>query len=156
MPDVFLPGNLVRIKDFQFEDGNSRDKYLFVLLRDGTAAYVISSLATSQNKINVSATKSGCYYDPRISTYYHFPAGEVIGTGDFYFDKETYIFFRNNVRKIPVADLNQYVSSTDPFAIAHVATLRDEELKRLLQCVVTSTFTPEDLKTELTSFKDSL
>lgn len=156
MPDVFLPGNLVRIKDFQFEDGSSRDKYLFVLLRDGAVAYIITSLATSQNKLNVAATKSGCYYDRRVSTYYHFPAGEVIGTGDFYFDKETYIFFRDNVRKIPVTELSQYGSPTDPFAIAHVATLSNEDLKKLLQCIVTSTFTPEDLKTELTSFKDSL
>lgn len=156
MPDVFLPGNLVRIKDFQFEDGSSRNKYLFILLRDGTTAYVISSLATSQNKLNVAATKSGCYHHPRLSTYYHFPAGEVIGTGDFYFDKETYIFFRDNVRKIPVTELSQYGSTIDPFAIAHVATLSTEELKKLLNCVVTSTFTPEDLKMELTSFKDSL
>jgi hypothetical protein len=93
MPDVFLPGNLVRIKGFQFENGTLRDKYLFVLLRDDVAAYVISSFTTSQNKLNVSATKSGCYFDKRISTYYHFPAGEIIGDGNFSFDKETYIFF---------------------------------------------------------------
>lgn len=156
MPDLFVPGNLLRIKDFQFENGDSRDKYLFVLLRNDTVAYVISSLATSQNKLRVSATKSGCYHDARISTYYHFPAGEVIGTGNFYFDKETYVFFRDNVRKIPIADLSLYASATDPFAIAHVATLKMEEMKKLLQCVVNSTFTPADLKIELSAFKDSL
>ncbi|MDX2278113.1 MAG: hypothetical protein NW218_00935 [Saprospiraceae bacterium] len=156
MPDVFAPGNLVRIKDFQFEDGSTRDKYLFVLLRNDDGVYVISSLATSQNKMNVSAIRSGCYYDTRISTYYHFPAGEVFGDGNFSFDKETYIFFRENVRKIEVADLTSYTSITDPFAVASITTLKNEELKKLLHCVVTSTFTPEDLKAELTAFKDTL
>lgn len=156
MPDVFAPGNLVRIKDFQFEDGSTRDKYLFVLLRNDGGAYVISSLTTSQNKLNVSATGSGCYHDPRTSTYYHFPAGEVFGDGNFSFDKETYIFFRENVRKIEVADLTSYASATDPFAVASITTLKNEELKKLLQCVVSSTFTPEGLKAELTAFKDTL
>lgn len=156
MPDVFAPGNLVRIKDFQFEDGNTRDKYLFVLLRNDSSAYVISSLTTSQNKFKVSATGSGCYFDLRTSTYFHFPAGAIIGDGNFSFDKETYIFFRENVRKLEVATLTNYASTTDPWAVAAITTLKNEELKKLLQCVVSSTFTPEDLKVELAAFKDSL
>lgn len=129
---------------------------MFVLLRNDGGAYVISSLATSKNKLNVSATRSGCYHDSRTSTYYHFPAGEVLGDGNFSFDKETYIFFRENVRKLEVADLTNYASATDPFAVVSITTLKNEELKKLLECVVTSTFTPQDLKTELTAFKDSL
>jgi hypothetical protein len=43
---MFFAGNLIRIKDFQFENGNTRDKYLFVLLRNDGAAYVISSSNT--------------------------------------------------------------------------------------------------------------
>lgn len=156
MPDVFLAGNLVRIKDFQFDTGNSRDKYMFVLLQNEDDAYVISSLTTSQNKLNLSATRTGCYLHGRFSTYYHFPAGEIIGTGNFSFDKDTYIIFKDNVRKISVNVLDGYISATDPFAAAHITTLRTEELKKLLHCVVTSTFTPEDLKTELTAFRDSL
>jgi hypothetical protein len=157
MPDVFLPGNLVRIKEFQFEDGSTRDKYLFVLLRnDKDTAYVISSLTTSQNKLNVNATKIGCYHDYRTSTYYHFPAGEVFGDGNFSFDKETYIFFLGIVRKIEVADLTKYASSKDPFAVTSITTLKTDGLKKLLQCVVSSTFTPNDLKTELSKFMDSL
>lgn len=156
MPDDFLPGNLVRIKDFQFEDGTLRDKYLFVLLRNDIAAYVISSFTTSQNKLNVTATKSGCYFDARISTYYHFPAGEIVGNDNFYFDKETYIFFRENVRKLLISDLIKYASATDPFAVASITTLKTEEFKKLLQCIVNSTFTPEDLKMELSTFKNSL
>gem|GEM_PF-5792143 len=57
-----------------------------------SGVYVISSLSTSQNRMNVSAVRSGCYHDPRISTYYHFPAGEAFSGGNFSFDKETYIF----------------------------------------------------------------
>lgn len=156
MLDVFAPGNLVRIKDFQFEDGSTRDKYLFVLLRNDGGAYVISSLTTSQNKMNVSTTGSGCYYDIRTSTYYHFAAGEVIGNGNFSFDKETYIFFRENIRKIEVADLMNYANTVDPFAVTQITTLKNEELKKLLQCVVSSTFTPLGVKEELIAFKDSL
>jgi len=155
MPDVFTPGNLIRIKDFKFEDGNTRDKYMFVLLRNDGGAYVISSLTTSQNKLNVSAIGSGCYYDARISTYYHFSAGEVLGDGDFYFDKDTYIFFRENIRRIEVAALDVYVSATNQLAAAHITTLKKEELKWLLQCVINSKFTPKDLKDELATYKDS-
>ncbi|HND89553.1 MAG TPA: hypothetical protein PK971_14570, partial [Saprospiraceae bacterium] len=87
---------------------------------------------------------------------YHFPAGEVFGNGNFSFDKETYVFFRENVRKLEVADLANYASAIDPFAVTQITTLKNEELKKLLQCVVNSTFTPQNLKTELTAFKDSL
>lgn len=156
MSDVFAPGNLIRIKDFQFENGNTRDKYLFVLLRNDGAAYVISSLTTSRNKLNVNATRIGCYHDSRTSTYFHFPAGEVLGDGNFSFDKETYIFFKDNIFKTDVANLTNYTSTTDPFAVTQITTLKSEELKKLLQCVVCSTFTPEDLKAELTAFKDTL
>jgi hypothetical protein len=157
MPDVFYPGNLLRIKNFQFEDGNTRDKYLFVLFRnDEGIAYVISALTTSRNKLDVKATKIGCYFDQKISTYFHFPAGEVFGDGNFSFDKETYIFFRSNVQRIELADLIKYASSTDPFAIAHITTLMSDELKKLLACVTNSAFVPQDLKIELHKFKDSL
>lgn len=156
MPDDFAPGNLIRIKNFQFEDGNTRDKYLFVLLRNKDSAYIISSLTTSQNKLNVSASGSGCYFDQRTSTYYHFPAGEILGDGDFFFDKETYIFFKENVRKIDIVDLVRYINPADPFAVAKITTLKNEELKKLLQCVVSSIFTPEELKMELTAFIDLL
>ncbi|MEY3241850.1 MAG: hypothetical protein RIR11_3289 [Bacteroidota bacterium] len=156
MPDVFLPGNLIRIKDFQFENSTTRDKYMFVLLKNDTVAYVISSLTTSQNKMNVTARKTGCYYDNRVSTYFHFPANELIGSGDFYFDKDTFIFFRENVRKIDIADLLKYADPQDPFAIATIGTLTTEGLKSLLVCVLNSTFTPVGMKAELMEFKDTL
>lgn len=82
--------------------------------------------------------------------------GEVLGDGNFSFDKETYIFFRENVRKIEVEDLKHYTNPNDPFSVTQITTLKGEELKKLLQCVVNSTFTPEDLKAELIAFKDSL
>jgi uncharacterized phage-associated protein len=117
MPDVFASGNLIRIKDFQFEDGSARDKYLFVLLRNDRGAYVISSLTTSQNKLNVTASRSECYHDSRTSTYYHFPAGEVLGDGNFSFDKETYVFFRENVRKLEVEPHMGHRTKYNPFGV---------------------------------------
>jgi hypothetical protein len=155
MHEVFSPGNLVRIKDYMFEDGTTRDKYMFVLFSDNAQAYVISSLTTSQKKFDLQATKIGCYNHPMLSTYFHFPGEAVFGLEDYFFDKDTYVLFSANVRKIDAQTIDGYLESKDPFAITRITTLRGSELKNLLSCVILSKFTPNDLKLELTVFRDS-
>jgi hypothetical protein len=157
MPDVFFPGHLVRVKDYLFEDGTTRDKYLLVLLRNEQSLYILHSLTTSQNKFNLSASKIGCYHHPKLSTYFHFPAKEVFGNGNFYFDKETYILFSNNIRKVELADLLAlHEGNLDPFTIAHITTLTNTELKQVIGCAINSRFIPMDIKAELTTFRDAL
>jgi hypothetical protein len=156
MHDVFAPGNLVRIKDYEFEDGTKRDKYMFVLYANDAEAYLISSLTTSRNKFDVTATKSGCYFHSRLSTYYHFPAGEVIGDENYAFDLDTYVLFKDNVRKIDIPSLTHYIESGDPFAVVRITTLKSDELRKMLQCIAHSTFVPVGLKAELIAYRDSL
>lgn len=156
MPDVFQPGNLIRIKNFEFEDRSTRDKYMFVLLRNETEAYVISTLTTSQNKWNLSATKRGCYHRTGIFTYFHFPANETLDMGGFFFDTSTYILFRDNIRKISLAELLNYFHPNDPLSVIRLATLENQALRQLLDCVLSSPFVPNNLKAELNAFRDSL
>jgi len=156
MTDLFQPGNLLRIKDFQFEDRSTRDKYLFVLLRNETEAYVISTLTTSQNKWNLSATKRGCYFQKGFFTYYHFPANDPLDAEGFFFDKETYILFRDNIRKTNLAELLAYFDPSDPLAVLRLATLDNKALRLLLDCILQSPLVPNDLKAELAPFRDRL
>jgi hypothetical protein len=72
----------------------------------------------------------------------------------FFFDVDTYIFFRNNVSKEHIEALNKYDDNL--FGLIELAQLDVTELKRLLKCILKSPFINNDIKTLLTSFKDSL
>jgi hypothetical protein len=62
MPNEILQqGHLVLIEDYQFQDGNgSKDKFLIVLHRSNESAYIIHTLTTSQNKLNLPSDNFGC------------------------------------------------------------------------------------------------
>lgn len=156
MLGIFTTGNLVRIKDFLFPDGTRRDKYLFVLFANAKEAFLIYSLTTSKTKFAPTATKFGCHFNPKLFTYFFFPALHKFGNGGFHFDLDTYIYFRTNVIKVPVESLLKYVQAEDPLAVVNLETLTTAELIALLNCVIRSAFTPNDLKAVLTTFRDSL
>ncbi len=87
------PGLILRIKEYRFEDDQSvRDKYSIVLYTNDSEAYLIHSLTTSQNNLNVPGTKFGCSVYRNIP-YYFFPVGQIIGDEGFFFEKDTFIFF---------------------------------------------------------------
>lgn len=154
MQATFESGALVRIQDYEFEDGSTRDKYLIVLLLNQEKAYIIHTLTTSRNNVGVSQTQRGCSVHEGKFPYYFFPAGVAIDESGYYFDKDTFIFFKNNVHKVDLAAFAKY--DVPPFGLLRLATLSTSELKRLLKCILKSKFIPLNLKQELNDFKDQL
>lgn len=154
MQILFNPGALLRIKNYEFEDGSTKDKYLIILLANPDAAYVIHTLTTSRNKLGVTSFKRGCSVHHQTVPYYCFPAGEIIDEDGFFFDVDTLILFRDNIRKVPIPSFEKYDEA--PFGLIRLATLSTEELKRMLKCILKSKFVPQNLKQELSNFKDIL
>lgn len=158
MKPSFNPGSLIRIKDYQFEDGSIRDKYLIVLFKHNQEAFIIQTLTTSRNNLNLVAKQHGCNVQKHNNysiPYFFFPENYVIDTiSGFYFDVDTFIFFLNNITKVPIEAFNRYEVAI--FSIIELAQLNPSELKRLLKCVLKSSFVPNDIKILLTEFKESL
>ena len=147
-------GLILRIKNYKFEDDNStRDKYAIVLYSNDQELYLIHSLTTSQNNLAMPTTNYGCSVHNKIP-YYFIPQGQVIGDQQFSFDKDTFIFFRSNVRKELHSKFEQ--ASKTLFGVVELGQLTNEELKRIIKCALKSRFIPQDIESELTKFKDSL
>lgn len=159
MTPSFTVGSIIRVKDYEFEDGSTRDKYLIVLFRNNTEAYIINSLVTSKNKLHLSGLQHGCNVSEHNGLkipYFFFPENIVLDTATgFFFDMDSFVFFRTNVFKASIAQLLQKYSNT-PFGIIELGNLGTSELKRLLKCLLKSTFISNDIKILLTTFKDTL
>jgi len=148
------PGLILRIRNYKFEDDQStKDKYSIVLYADGNKAYLIHSLTTSQNNRNVPAQQYGCSVSGGIP-YYFIPQNQVIGDQGFFFEKDTFIFFGNNVRKESTAKFE--AASKTLFGLVQLGILSNEELKRIIKCALKSRFVTEEIEKELTAFKAGL
>lgn len=148
------PGLILRIRNYKFEDDNSvRDKYAIVLLTNDTELYLIHSLTTTQNNLSVPGLQYGCSVHNHVP-YYFIPSGQVIGDQNFYFEKDTFIFFRSNVRKELYSKFEAAAQTL--FGVAILGTLSNEELKRIIKCALKSRFIPGDIEAELTAFKATL
>ena len=100
MPNEILQqGHLVLIEDYQFQDGNgSKDKFLIVINRNDEFAYIIHTLTTSQNNSNFPSENYGCSVVGNIP-YFFIPKNQELGVKKFKFEKDTFIFFRNNTKR---------------------------------------------------------
>jgi hypothetical protein len=149
------PGLILRIRNYKFEDDQStRDKYSIVLYTNKEDAYIIHTLATSQNKPVVPADNHGCSVSGNIP-YYFFPSQHVIGDKGFFFEKDTFLFFMGNVRKEMCSKFER--AATQNFlGVVELGLLESAELKRIIKCALKSNFIPEDIATLLRTFKDSL
>jgi len=148
------PGLILRINNNKFEDdGSTRDKYAIVLYTNDTEAYLIHSLTTSQNNLSVPGFVYGCSVYNQVP-YYFFPKNQVIGDQHYFFEKDTFIFFRNNVRKESYAKFEK--ASKTLFGLVSLGILTNEELKRLVKCALKSRFLPTDIEKELKDFKETL
>lgn len=154
MPDIFQPGNLIRINDFQFSNGETRDKYLIVLCRDSESTVFIYTLTTSVNQVGVSEIKFGCSV-VRDIPFFTFTANKNLGPQNYYFDKDTFIFFKDNIRQQSVEDFENYISA-GPLSIHVLENLSDELMKRILKCIIKSRHVPLGLKQQLKDYKDIL
>ena len=148
------PGLILRIKDYRFEDDNTtRDKYAIVLFVSDQEAYLIHSLTTSRNNPGVTSFRYGCSVH-RAIPYFLFPANYQIGDQAFYFDKDTFIFFSNNVRKEAISKFE--LLSQKFFGVTALGSLYPQELSRLIKCALKSRLLQENIEKDLTMYKDSL
>lgn len=148
------PGQILRIRNYRFEDdGSTRYKYAIVLYTNDTEAWLIHCLTTSQNNLAVPAAAYGCSVHKRVP-YYFIPQNQVIGDEGFFFEKDTFIFFLNNVRKELFSKFE--AASTTLFGLVSLGTLSNEELSRLIKCALKSKFLPADTETLLRTFKESM
>lgn len=153
---TFKSGQIFRIKDYTFEDdGTTRDKYTIVLFCNTQFAYLIHCLTTSQNKFEIEVKNYGCSIHENKFPYYVIPKHQIIGDKGFYFDKDTFIFFRDNVRKENFEKFEK-AASNNFFGLATLGTLTSDELKRLIKCALKSKFVAKQIAEELQLFKEVL
>ena len=142
-------------KEFKFEDDNSRrDKYTIVIFANNDYAYLIHSLTTTQNNLQVEAKNYGCSIHNGRMPYYFFPSYQIVGSDNFFFEKDTFIFFQSNIRKENFSKFDE--AARIPFGLISLGILTNEELKRIIKCALKSQFIPADIVQELNDFKQSL
>lgn len=130
----FVPGALLRINRYEFEDGGGdRDKYLIGLCANDEELFYIHTLTTSKSR-GLNPGKSGCHVSGNIA-YWCFEAQVPISDG-FSFDLPTYVFFNGNIRKRSYAELEQMGKDGSAFGVQKLAQLTDDTLNRLLKCIL--------------------
>ena len=151
----WTPGLILRIRNYKFDDdGSSKDKYSIILHTNDKEVYLIHSLTTSQNNLAVPDAAFGCSVHKGIP-YYFIPQGQIWGDQNFAIDKNTFIFFMNNVRKEDYVKFNKAAATTF-LGVASLGCLSNAELKRLIKCALKSKYLPKEIQQELQQFKDSL
>jgi hypothetical protein len=95
----------------------------------------------------------GCAVYQRIP-YYFIPAGQIIGNENYYFDRDTFIFFQSNIRKESFDKFEAAAKSL--WGIVCLGQLTSEELSRIIKCALKSRFIPNNIADELVAFKSRL
>ena len=133
--DSFQERHLLRIEDYEFQDGNGvRDKYMIVLNRSEDSAFIIHTLTTKQAQ-GFNPLKTGCNIAGNFS-YFYISKDEVIGENGFSFELDTFIFFANNIRKQSLASLGKYPKEN----VVSKDTVDKKFLKNLIDCMLNSVF----------------
>lgn len=152
LDEILQQGHLILIEEYLFQDGNgSKDKFLIVLNRNDEFGYIIHTLTTSQNKLNLPSENFDCLVAGNIP-YFFIQKDTVLGENKFSFDKDTFIFFRNNVRKKNVSSFLKYNERN----LILKEKLSNTFLKRLLKCMLKSEFIELNIEKELIRIKDQL
>ena len=146
---MFTVKNILRITDFDFEDGSDlRDKYLLILFQSDEDA-IIAPLTTSVDKVPDHFKTKRCIQDTdsRIHCYY-IPKGIQIGESGFFFKKDTFIHIHPNsfaTRKI------SYL--TEKYLIKNLIDAKDvlheQEYCDLIYCMYKSSHVPRGIKSSL-------
>lgn len=134
--DILKPGNILHIKDYEFEDGGgTRDKYLIVIDVSETLSLLLRVLTTSQLKVPEDKAIHGCRNEPENGLhYYMFQQNRLLGAyegAEFAFGKDTFILFRNNIKDI---SLQRFIANYQ-HVVQCVCTLDEGEFKRLKKCI---------------------
>jgi len=145
---------ILRIRNYKFEDdGSTRDKYAIVLHTNEKELYLIHSLTTSQNNLAVPGTHYGCSVYLGVP-FFFIPAKQPIGDANFYFEKDTFIFFQSNIRKESFSKFE--AASRTLWGVVGLGVLTNEELARVIKCALKSRFIPANIESELIAFKAML
>ncbi|MCX6158464.1 MAG: hypothetical protein NTY74_10855 [Ignavibacteriae bacterium] len=141
--DLFVSGNILFVKDYEFEDSSKKDKLLIVLYASESDVFIIQSLTTSKDKTySANKFKHGCNQYNSFTHFYFFDKDKVIGSDNsntaFKFNLDTFVYFNSNVKKIPTTNLLKYKGG-----IFKNAKLTNHELKSLLTCMVGSILIPK-------------
>lgn len=128
-------GSIYFVERFEYEDGGeSTDKLLIVLYIDNVKSIVIRALPTSQQKIPNSILNNGCTNNDMFS-FFMFGMGIVVGVKNdgspFSFEKNTFVFVRDNVNTMSISDLTKYQGGR----IRLIVNLNPDKFERLIKCV---------------------
>lgn len=133
--DSFKERHLLRIEDYEFQDGNgTRDKYMIVLNRNEDSAFIIHTLTTKQAQ-GFNPGKSGCFTKNTFS-YFYISKDKIIGENGFCFELDTFIFFANNIRKESLKSLEKYPKEN----VVLQDIVEKRFLKSLIDCMLNSIF----------------
>ncbi len=124
---------------------------MIVLNRNDEFAYIIHTLTTSQNKLNLPSDNFGCLVSGNIP-YFFIQKNIELGERNFSFDKDTFIFFRNNVRKESLSSFLKYNENN----LILKEKLSNSFLKRLLKCMLKSDFIDLNIEKELQKIKNTI
>lgn len=141
---MFSNGNLLHFEDYEFDNGGSKNKYMVVLYNvDGVS--IVASLTSSQDYIPDSAKTDGCIHDDDKGLHcYMIPTGLCIGSNDYSFKKDTYIYVHMNIRDKKIEDLvNNYQAKGK---LKKKCTLNPDTYRALLQCIVKGKFVAKKVK----------
>jgi hypothetical protein len=93
-------------------------------------------------------------YTKAFCLIFSFLKNITIGDNDFYFEKDTFIFFKSNVRKENFIKFE--AAAKQLFGIVELGTLNNYELKRLIKCALKSDFLSKEIFEQLNNFKEIL
>lgn len=131
---MFVAGNILHIKDFEFSN-IAKSKYLIVLCNDGENA-IVASFTTSKTYVNDEDIKPGIIKTDK-KLCFHFPAGEVVGVdNDFAFPKNTFVFPFQNIRNFRIEQLTHKYGDR----ISRVGKLKVRWFYDLLYCIYCSEY----------------
>lgn len=141
---IFDSGNILFIKDYKFENGNSKDKLLIILQVSETESYILQALTTSQDKVPDNKLHHGCTNSSNnLFSLYMFEKDRVVGQNGFKFHKNTFIHFQYSITKVNTSTFLKYFTDISIFDKLDI-----NEYKRVIKCIQNSRTLSNKLKLE--------
>jgi len=125
-------GTLLFIRNYKFENGTSKNKFLLVLKQTQNKTILIS-LPSSQDYVPAyQEIKHGCIDIEQVNfNCYCFIANQKITDTDFYFSKNTFLY-GNWINEIITNNfLSQYIETLD-YKI--IGAIHEKELSDIIEC----------------------
>lgn len=147
---IFTSGNILFVEDYDFGNVTEKnDKIVIILFGNEKNTFIIQTLTTSKNKTPFENIKHGCMNSKDgFFSFYKFDSGREVGIKSnnkpFSFNLDTFIFFRDNIRKIEVTSYLQYYGK-----VTILAKMNQVEYDRLIKCIIKSRHVKNKTKLEL-------